>query len=199
MKYELVENYITVIVGDNRTTYANTALDRELLLELYPELYEIAVSSWGDDLLAEPEFLFVPPSEEEQKREQTTLAIKLLIPSLPDENILQIPLLFDEWSGDGRKYTAQVDVVRVRENDEDLLYRVITTHNSQMDWSPGITTSALFKRIAPPGVIEPWRQPQGAHDAYQIGNKVTHKDKTWISTAKDNIWEPGVYGWDLTE
>lgn len=31
------------------------------------------------------------------------------------------------------------------------------------------------------------------------GDKVTHKDKTWISTAKDNVWEPGVYGWNLTE
>lgn len=24
---------------------------------------------------------------------------------------------------------------------------------------------------------------------------VTHKGKTWTSTAAANIWEPGVYGW----
>ena len=24
---------------------------------------------------------------------------------------------------------------------------------------------------------------------------MTHKGKTWISDADNNVWEPGVYGW----
>lgn len=40
-----------------------------------------------------------------------------------------------------------------------------------------------------------WVQPTGAHDAYAEGAKVTHGDKKWTSDVKDNIWEPGVYGW----
>ena len=40
-----------------------------------------------------------------------------------------------------------------------------------------------------------WVQPTGAHNAYPLGAKVTHKGKTWTSTAAANIWEPGVYGW----
>ena len=40
-----------------------------------------------------------------------------------------------------------------------------------------------------------WVQPLGAHDAYPLGAKVTHKGKTWTSTAAANVWRPGVYGW----
>ena len=35
----------------------------------------------------------------------------------------------------------------------------------------------------------------GAHDAYNIGDKVTHNGKTWVSDVDNNVWEPGVYGW----
>lgn len=26
-------------------------------------------------------------------------------------------------------------------------------------------------------------------------DKCTHNNKKWISDVKDNVWEPGVYGW----
>ena len=41
-----------------------------------------------------------------------------------------------------------------------------------------------------------WRQPTGAQDAYQYLDKVSHAGKHWISVANDNVWEPGVYGWE---
>lgn len=43
-----------------------------------------------------------------------------------------------------------------------------------------------------------WVQPAGGHDAYQIGAQVSHPDggQHWISNTPDNVWEPGVYGWD---
>lgn len=43
-----------------------------------------------------------------------------------------------------------------------------------------------------------WVQPAGGHDAYQVGAQVSHPDggQHWISIAPDNVWEPGVYGWD---
>ena len=40
-----------------------------------------------------------------------------------------------------------------------------------------------------------WVQPAGAHDAYQVGAKVTHAGNRWISTAANNVWAPGVFGW----
>lgn len=44
--------------------------------------------------------------------------------------------------------------------------------------------------------VAAWVQPTGATDAYQTGDVVTHGGKTWKSTADNNVWEPGVYGWE---
>lgn len=42
-----------------------------------------------------------------------------------------------------------------------------------------------------------WVQPTGAHDAYNIGDIVSHNGQLWISTVASNVWEPGAYGWEL--
>ena len=34
------------------------------------------------------------------------------------------------------------------------------------------------------------------HDAYPLGAKVSHNEKHWTSTVENNVWEPGVYGWE---
>lgn len=68
-------------------------------------------------------------------------------------------------------------------------------HTSQDDWTPD-QTPALWVEIAKPGEIPEWRQPAGAHDAYHIGDKVRHNGKVWICVADNNVYEPGVYGWD---
>ena len=75
------------------------------------------------------------------------------------------------------------------------LYRCISAHTSQEDWTPDTATS-LWKEIADPAEEWPkWAQPIGAHDAYNAGDKVSHNDKKWKSTCDGNVWEPGVYGW----
>lgn len=72
-------------------------------------------------------------------------------------------------------------------------------------WEPGV--GAQWEEVVeeaapdptpdpdPEPTIEPWVQPEGAHDTYQIDDMVTHNGQTWISTAENNSWEPGVYGW----
>lgn len=40
-----------------------------------------------------------------------------------------------------------------------------------------------------------WVQPTGAHDAYGLGDRVTHNEATWESSYAANVWEPGVFGW----
>lgn len=50
-----------------------------------------------------------------------------------------------------------------------------------------------------PGEIPVWKQPTGAQDAYMIGDKVHFPDAdgpVYISTVDNNVWQPGVYGWD---
>lgn len=41
-----------------------------------------------------------------------------------------------------------------------------------------------------------WKQPTGAHDAYDVGAIVSHNGKIWINTSPANIYEPGVFGWN---
>lgn len=41
-----------------------------------------------------------------------------------------------------------------------------------------------------------WKQPTGAHDAYDVDAIVSHNGKIWINTSPANIYEPGVFGWN---
>ena len=45
---------------------------------------------------------------------------------------------------------------------------------------------------------EPYAAPTGAHDAYQTGDRVTYNGQIYESTIDNNVWEPGVYGWEET-
>ncbi len=76
------------------------------------------------------------------------------------------------------------------------LYRCVQAHTAQTDWTPD-KTPALWTPIGDPAEEWPqWSQPIGAHDAYELGAKVSHSGKRWQSTAGGNVWEPGVYGWE---
>lgn len=80
---------------------------------------------------------------------------------------------------------------------DGILYEVVQAHTTQDGWEPP-NVPALFKRVWTEEYPE-WVQPTGAHDAYAKGAKVSHNGKKWISTADANVWEPGVYGWEVTE
>lgn len=111
---------------------------------------------------------------------------------LTDEQAVAAPFLFDEWDPDGVSYTAEVSKVTYN----DLLYKCLQSHVSQASWNPADAVS-LWVRIDDPAIEWPeWRQPTGAHDAYPIGAKVSHNNKHWVSNVDNNVWEPGVYGWD---
>ncbi len=79
---------------------------------------------------------------------------------------------------------------------EEALYRCVQAHKSQADWTPDVTAS-LWKAVGNPTEEYPeWSQPVGSHDAYQTGDKVSYNNKHWQSTANNNVWQPGVYGWE---
>lgn len=46
-----------------------------------------------------------------------------------------------------------------------------------------------------------WVQPTGAHDAYNVGDRVTFKGTTYESTMDGNVWSPSVNpnGWQDIE
>lgn len=110
--------------------------------------------------------------------------------SLADEDALEAIELFPKW--DEAKTYAIGDRVRYGE----LLYKCLLDHQAQASWTPDTATS-LWVRVDNPAEEWPeWRQPVGSADAYPLGAKVIHNEKHWISTVDNNVWEPGVYGWD---
>lgn len=111
---------------------------------------------------------------------------------LNDEQAVSASFLFSEWDPNGVSYTAEVSKVSY----DGLLYKCLQDHVSQQSWNPKDAVS-LWVRIDDPAEEWPeWRQPTGAHDAYKLGAKVSHNEKHWISNVDNNVWEPGVYGWD---
>lgn len=111
----------------------------------------------------------------------------------PAETALGNPDAFPVWSADSISYTAENPQSKVRYGD--LLYKCLTSHTSQESWKPDVSPS-LWVRIDDPAIEWPeWRQPQGSHDAYPKGAKVSHNGKKWTSDVDANVWEPGVYGW----
>lgn len=70
---------------------------------------------------------------------------------------------------------------------------------TRTDDSPALFTGKGTERLKP-GEIPVWRQPTGAQDAYQTGDKVHYPaagDPVYVSTCDNNVWAPGVYGWEL--
>lgn len=98
--------------------------------------------------------------------------------------------IFPNWDSDGYSYFAGEKVTY-----NGTYYRCIQSHTSQPDWAPDVAVS-LWMTTADPGEEWPeWVQPQGYHDTYGAGDKVSHNGKHWISDVDGNVWEPGVYGW----
>lgn len=98
--------------------------------------------------------------------------------------------LFAEWA-----YPIAYKTGQIRRYN-GALYKCVQDHTSQADWTPD-TASSLWSLTADPTEEWPsWVAPIGAHDAYSSGAKVTHNEKHWISTVDNNVWEPGVYGWE---
>lgn len=114
--------------------------------------------------------------------------IEQLADTLTDEDALNYIPLFKDWK------TNTSYAVGDRVKYVDFLYKCVQAHTSQDDWTPDIT-KALWTMVSLDEFPE-WIQPTGAQDAYMTGDKVSHNDLHWISTADNNVWEPGVYGWD---
>ena len=74
------------------------------------------------------------------------------------------------------------------------LYKCIQPHTTQQDWTPDLTP-ALWKRYFEPNDYQPWKQPSGAHDAYNTGDKAIFEGHLWESLIDANVWSPLVYGW----
>ena len=123
------------------------------------------------------------------KAKQLRQLIEQLAVTLDDETALTGVELFPMWAI-GRAYAAGDRV-----QHGGILYKCIQAHTSQADWIPS-ATPALWKTVSLDEYPE-WVQPTGAHDAYNIGDKVSYNGQRYICTTDANVYAPGVYGWDL--
>jgi hypothetical protein len=117
-------------------------------------------------------------------------SLKSLRSSATDEQASNAPAVYPTWKEDV-EYTLNTRVLY-----NDILYKVITAHTSQSTWTPDVSPSLFAKVLIPDvDVIPEWEQPDSTN-AYMKGDKVTHNNKTWTSIVDNNVWEPGVYGWE---
>ena len=82
-----------------------------------------------------------------------------------------------------------------RRRFDGVLYRCVQAHTTQADWTPDITP-ALWVAVSIEEYPE-WVQPTGAHDAYNIGDKVTYNGNRYVCAVDGNVYAPDVYGWTL--
>ena len=116
-------------------------------------------------------------------------ALVTLREAATDEQALAVPALYPTWRS-GVYYAAGIRVLY-----NGTLYKVLTAHTSQDDWTPDAAPSLFAKVLIPDETVIPeWEQPDSTNP-YSAGDKVTHNGKTWVSDIDNNVWEPGVYGW----
>lgn len=123
--------------------------------------------------------------------------IEQAVVSLDDATALEAVTLYPAWAV-GVAYE-----VGVRVQHGGILYKVLTAHTSQADWTPDAAPSLFAKVLIPDdNVIPEWEQPDSTN-AYMKGDKVTHNGVTYESAVDNNVWEPGAVGtealWTVVE
>lgn len=134
----------------------------------------------------------IPRSE--LAEQDTAKALEMLGVSfndLTDEQALQVQNVFPIWQADVQYIVGQKVVYN------DILFKVITQHKSQADWTPPATPSLFARVLVGQGEILDWVQPDNTNP-YMIGDKVKYDGKVYVSKIDNNVWSPADYpqGWE---
>ena len=128
-----------------------------------------------------------------EKAYQLRALIEKAAISLTDEDALGGMELFPAWAAD----TSYALNARVRYGEK--LYKCVQAHTSQIGWEPP-NVPALWTEVAKPGEIPVWKQPTGAQDVYNTGDRVWYPERNttmYESIIDNNSWAPDVYGWKV--
>lgn len=120
--------------------------------------------------------------------------IEKAVEYLDDAEAIEATTLYPAWSGDGVAYEKDF---KVKYNQ--VLYKVLQAHTSQLAWNPEVSPSLFAKVLIPdPEVIPEWEQPDSTNP-YMIGDKVRFEGQVYESLIDNNIWSPAAYpaGWQL--
>lgn len=139
-----------------------------------------------------------------QCAEQLRKALQMFAQSLSDDEAMEVATVYPAWE-DNTSYKIN-DIRSYGENavSDPQLYRCVLTHTSQSNWTPDITPALWVSIGLAPDNIPIWSQPTGAHDAYNIGDRVhypTKDDSVYESLIDGNIYSPEAYpqGWEMIE
>lgn len=128
-----------------------------------------------------------------QKAQEFIQSLLSLRASATDPQAIEAPAVYPEWKAD-KQYAVDDRVLY-----NDVLYKVLTAHTSQVDWQP-IAAPSLFAKVLIPdeNKIYAWEQPESTNP-YMKGDKVTYNGKVWVSDIDNNVWAPDAFGWSEVE
>lgn len=134
-----------------------------------------------------------PLTKEEQLENQRKLALTFFAETLSDAQALQVPMLFDEFDGNGVAYEVGKRIIY-----NGVLYKVIQAHTSQAEWTP-VAAPSLFAKVineTVDGSIPEFEQPDSTNP-YMKGDRVLFNGKVYESLIDNNVYSPSDYpaGW----
>lgn len=147
-----------------------------------------------DDAIDEK--LVLKLEEVDAKEESLNKIGKIVANQVTDDKVaLTIQEFYDIWTI-GTLYKVGQYITY-----KDILYKVLTEHISQENWTPDISPS-LFANVLTSldGTPQEWVQPDSTN-AYMIGDKVIYEGVIYESVIDNNIWSPITYpqGWKVVE
>ena len=139
-----------------------------------------------------------------QCAEQLRKALQMFAQSLSDDEAMEVATIYPTWQTNTVYRLNEMVTFGENEVGDPQLYRCVLAHTSQSNWTPDITPALWTSIGLAPDNIPIWSQPTGAHDAYNIGDKVhypTKDDPVYESLIDGNIYSPEAYpaGWELVE
>ena len=142
------------------------------------------------------ERLVLKLEEVDAKEESLNKIGKIVANQVTDDKVaLTIQEFYDIWTI-GTLYKVGQYITY-----KDILYKVLTEHTSQENWTPDISPS-LFANVLTSldGTPQEWVQPDSTN-AYMIGDKVIYEGVIYESVVDNNIWSPIAYpqGWKVVE
>ena len=156
----------------------------------------ILAYGWIEEILPDPEPEVTPQGEPDFEEKMKGLMADVFpqsrLDGMTDAEALDNAVFFPTWESLLWKEVKAGERIW----DDGKLWRVVQTHTEQDDWRPAVTP-ALFTEVSLDEWPE-WKQPTGAQDAYNKGDKVTFNGKHYVSLIDGNTWSPADYpaGWE---
>ena len=132
-----------------------------------------------------------------QAAEQLRKVLQMYATTLTDEKAMEVVAVFDPWTVPMKYAVGDFVTYGVNGVGDPQLYKVISAHTSQADWTPDVSVS-LFTAIGLDDSGYPvWSQPTGAHDAYNKWDIVNYNGTLYQSLIDGNVYSPDAYpaGW----